>query len=163
MRPVYTLTLVGVAAVVAAGTICAPRHTLLSIPEVRRSWRRLSCADCSPPASQANSKEPMPAPTETGIAVPSSVRGAGQRGVRVCGKLWATWKPKLEERAGHARIDAEEFPQAGTEWRLHIVPTHVLVSPEGEELWRHEGAVTEDEASRGSVGAVDASGSVELS
>lgn len=161
MRPVYTLTLVGVAAVVAAGTIWYYATRYPSIPE-GATLLRLSCADCSPPASQANSKEPMPAiPTGSGLPCLVQFEVPGSAECESAGEALEATGSKLEGALDTLRIDAEEFPQAGTEWRLHIVPTHVLVSPEGEELWRHEGAVTQDELLEGVSGAVDASGSVE--
>jgi len=36
-------------------------------------------------------------------------------------------------------IDTDVHPQQAQEWRLRMVPTQLLVSPAGQELWRHEG------------------------
>jgi len=124
--------------------------------------RTVVCAECSPPASQADSKEPMPAiPTGSGLPCLVQFEVAGSAECESAGEALEATGSKLEGALDTLRIDTEEFPQSGSDWRLHIVPTHVLVSPEGEELWRHEGAITENELLEAVSGALDATGSAE--
>ena len=53
---------------------------------------------------------------------------------------------ELEGRASVVIVDTEEHRGEADRWRLRMVPTHVFLDAEGEEVSRHEGAITRDEA-----------------
>jgi thioredoxin 1 len=38
-------------------------------------------------------------------------------------------------------VDTDDHPTEAQKWRLRLIPTQILISPQGEELWRHEGFI----------------------
>ncbi len=110
------------------------------------SVREIVCSECALPERQANSKSPMPAiPTGSGHPCLVLFEIPGSEPCRQAGEVVGQAVAKLDGGVDVVRVDTEEFPQAASVWHLTRVPTQVLVSPSGEELWRHEGTPTLDQ------------------
>jgi len=64
-------------------------------------------------------------------------------------EILETLEGDLEGHAGVAVVDTQVHRGAADRWRLRMVPTHVFLDAEGEEVSRHEGAITRDEVLAG--------------
>lgn len=104
------------------------------------------CEECALPPAMAGSGEPTPdIPTGSGLPCLAEF---GSDECPDCQEMAATLRalePKVAGRLDIVRVDTDEFPRAPQEWKLRLIPTQVAVSAEGEELWRHEGAIGEDD------------------
>lgn len=47
--------------------------------------------------------------------------------------------PQLKTTTDVVAVDTDLHPGEAQRWRLRMVPTQILVDPQGQELWRHEG------------------------
>lgn len=103
-------------------------------------------SECALPPAMWGSGEPMPA-IPTGSGLPCLVE-FGSDECKACQnmvKVLDAIGPRLEGKADIVRVDTDEHPLAAKDWSLRMIPTQVAVSPDGKELWRHEGFIPEDE------------------
>jgi len=59
--------------------------------------------------------------------------------------LLADLEERIGDEAGVAIVDADVHRDQALQWRLRMVPTLVFLDAEGEEVSRHEGAISEEE------------------
>jgi thioredoxin 1 len=71
-------------------------------------------------------------------------------------KVLTEISPKLRGRVDIVQVDTDVHLGQAQRWRLRMVPTQILVSAKGQEVWRHEGYLDTGELAakiRGSAGA----------
>jgi hypothetical protein len=124
----------------AGGRLLAQRqHAAAGLTDAAEPQGRGTC--CPTPALA--SAGPAPAiPTGSGRPSLALFAVAGSAASQGTAAAVDEIEKRLAGKLDVVRMDPEEFPTEAQRWRLRLAPTLLLVSADGEELWRHEGAVT---------------------
>jgi len=104
------------------------------------------CEECALPPAMAGKGEPTPAiPTGSGLPCLAEFGSDECEACKKMAGILADMEPGVTGALDIVRVDTDDYPAAAQEWKLRMIPTQVGVSAEGEELWRHEGAISEAE------------------
>lgn len=104
------------------------------------------CTTCCLPLPGGAEAEAAPA-IPTGSGRPCLVEFGSQECAECqqMNKVLEEVAPRLKGKVDIVRVDSDVHLAAVQHWRLRVVPTQILVDAGGQELWRHEGALTADE------------------
>ena len=117
-------------------------------------WRGTPAGDISPgsegccvvPGMQESSERPAPK-IPTGSGRPCLVE-FGSDECEQCQKMSAVMaelRKRLEGEVDIVMVDTDVYPSLAHKWRLRLIPTQILVMPDGAEVFRHEGYMGADE------------------
>ncbi|MGQ9732787.1 MAG: thioredoxin family protein [Candidatus Zipacnadales bacterium] len=103
------------------------------------------CDDCGYlPKNMVQKKKASAIPTGSGLPC-LVVFGTGE--CESCKKVLALLEelaPRLKGKLDVIKLDPGVFPGEAAKWRIRIIPTQILVSAEGKELWREEAFMPEE-------------------
>lgn len=140
--------------VVAAAAVAA---VLLWQQEAGKSPqpRVLSCADgcCSLPAAEKDVK-PVQIPDGSGLPCLVEFEITGSKAAAAMAAVLRQLETNRKGKLSVLRVDPDKHHAAAAKWRLRTTPTQLLLSPKGEELWRHEGIIGAAELGKQVSGAM---------
>lgn len=102
------------------------------------------CA-CELPGGMAQTAEPPHIPPVEGLCTLIEFGGDESDECRQMRQMIVGLEPRLEGRVGVLILDTRVYPQQAEQWRLRMVPTQIVLDAGGEEVSRHEGALSADE------------------
>lgn len=142
-----TYQVVGLLVVYGAVTFVAGLKIGESRAKTRRVTQASGCEECALPASAAGGAA-KPAPRiPTGSGLPCLVVfGSGE--CEECKKADALLErlaPRLKGRIDIVHLDPDDHPGETAKWRVRVIPTQIVVGPDGKELARIERFVQEPE------------------
>lgn len=98
---------------------------------------------CTVPTAPAKPSSPPPAlPPASGL--PGLVEFGSDEcdACRRMGPVLEEVTKRYQGRLEVVLVDTNDYPAEAQKWRLRLIPTQILISPQGEELWRHEGYIS---------------------
>jgi len=105
-----------------------------------------ACDTCITPPKNTGSKGEAPK-VPTGSGLPCLVE-LGSTECAECKKMTGVLnqvRSELEGRVDVVVVDVEAYPEEADRWRLRVIPTQIALDAKGQEVWRHEGALTPQE------------------
>lgn len=106
-----------------------------------------ACNTCITPPKDRPGVKREPPRIPTGSGRPCLVE-FGSTECTECKKLHrvlAAVNPRLKGRVDIVVVDVDEHPELADKWRLRVIPTQIFLDKNGQEVGRHEGALSEQE------------------